>query len=82
MTAFLIWLLRLFGLNNWAAALEAKDQYEKQAAVEKETKIAQEVEHEKEELAETPDDQLDDLLDELRDDAVDRRGSDPDSGSG
>jgi hypothetical protein len=72
---FLIWLLKLFGWNSWAAALEAKISTDKQEAEQREDKIAQEVENEKQEVANTPDDSLDDLLDELRDDAQDRADS-------
>jgi len=78
---FLIWLLRLFGLNSWAVAIEAKLNADKQEAIEQETEIAEEVENEKQELEDTPDSDVGNVLDELRDDAVSRRGSDPDSNS-
>ena len=74
---FLIWLLKLLGWNSWAAAIEAKLSVDKQEAERYENKIAQEIEYEKKEVVDTPDDTLDDLLDELRDDAEARADSNP-----
>ena len=73
--SFIIWLLKLFGWTSWAAALETKIAVDKQESEQRENEIAQEVEDEKQEVANIPDDSLDDLLDKLRDDAQARADS-------
>jgi hypothetical protein len=70
-----IWLLNLFGFSSWAIAIEAKLSADKQEVQQHESKIAQEIEDEKEEVVNSPDDSLNTLLDKLRDDAQARSDS-------
>lgn len=72
---FLIWLLKWFGLNSWAAAIETKILVDRQEAEKYESEVAQEVENEKQDVVDTPNDSLDNLLDELWDDAKTRANS-------
>lgn len=71
----LIWILTALGLKSWLIGYEAKVAADKQEADTREDAIAQEVEDEKQNVADTPDSELDDLLDRLQHDAQARRDS-------
>ena len=77
---FIIWLLKLFGLNSWAAAIEAKLRVDKQEADARETEIQQEVEDEKADVADAPDSELPDILQRLHDAAEARAKCDGSGG--